>query len=151
MPYIRIKRAGHYIKLYTDTFDQHHALNTILDNANFPNYTITPKTQRSIKVVIKGLPRDSKTTDIFNDLIDLGFTVDRVTQLTGNITLQLLPVFLVSLPRNLSNAKLFDLKTLSYLTIIVEGFDRKGAIQCFNCNQFNHTSDNCHLAPRYQK
>ncbi|GFS63464.1 hypothetical protein TNCV_4610571 [Trichonephila clavipes] len=89
MPHIRSKKAGQYIKLYTDTFDQYHTLNTFLDKAKFPHYTITPKPQRPIKVVIKGLPHVSKTTDILNDLIDLGFTVDPVTQLTGNITKQL--------------------------------------------------------------
>ncbi|GFU77162.1 uncharacterized protein TNCV_1423351 [Trichonephila clavipes] len=151
MPYLRSRKAGQYIKLYTDTFDQYHALNTFLDNVKFPHYTITPKTQRPIKVVIKGLPRDTKPTDISNDLIDLGFTEDRVTQLIGNISKQLLPVFSVTLPRNLSNAKIFELKTLMYLTIIVEGFDHKGATQCFKCNQFNHTADNCHLAPRCLK
>ncbi|GFX47463.1 nucleic-acid-binding protein from transposon X-element [Trichonephila clavipes] len=151
MPYIRSKIPGQYIKLYTDTFDQYHKLNTFLEIVKYPHYTITPKTQRPIKVVIKGLPRDTKTTDISNDLIVLGFTVDRVTQLTGNITKQLLPVFLVSLPRNLANAKIFDLKTLSYLTIIVKGFENKGATQCLKCNQFNHTADNCHLTPRCLK
>ncbi|GFY62447.1 hypothetical protein TNIN_146041 [Trichonephila inaurata madagascariensis] len=78
MPYIRSKKTGQYIKLYTDTFDQRHKLNTLLENAKFPHYTITPKTQRPIKVVIKGLPHDASTTGITNDLIDLGFTVDRI-------------------------------------------------------------------------
>ncbi|GFW26940.1 hypothetical protein TNCV_1377801 [Trichonephila clavipes] len=108
--------AGQYIKLYTDTFEQHDALNALLDNVKFPHYTITPKTQRLIKVVIKGLPHDTKSSDISNDLIDLGFSVDRVTQLKGNISKQLLPIFLITLPRNLTNAKIFDLKTLSYLS-----------------------------------
>ncbi|GFV66728.1 hypothetical protein TNCV_1646071 [Trichonephila clavipes] len=80
MPYLRNKKVGQYIKLYTDTFEQHDALNAFLDNVKFPHYTITPKTQRSIKVVIKGLPRDTKPSNISNDLTDLGFSVDRVTQ-----------------------------------------------------------------------
>ncbi|GFX40471.1 uncharacterized protein TNCV_1412811 [Trichonephila clavipes] len=35
--------------------------------------------------VIKGLPKKAKPEDIHNDLIDLGFTVDRVSQLTGHL------------------------------------------------------------------
>ncbi|GFY18492.1 PRE_C2HC domain-containing protein [Trichonephila clavipes] len=41
--------------------------------------------------------------------------------------------------------------TLSYLSITVDGFNRKGATQCFKCNLFNHTAENCHLAPRCLK
>ncbi|GFV89324.1 hypothetical protein TNCV_4151441 [Trichonephila clavipes] len=78
MPYLRNKKAGQHIKLYMDTFKQHDALNAFLDNVKFPHYTITPKTQRPIKVVIKGLPRDAKPSDISNDLIDLGFTFNLV-------------------------------------------------------------------------
>ncbi|GFT41399.1 nucleic-acid-binding protein from transposon X-element [Trichonephila clavipes] len=148
MPYLRKKKVEQYIKLYTDTFEQHGALNNFLDNVKFPHYTITPKTQRPIKVVIKGLPRDTKPFDISNDLTVLGVSVDRVTQLKGNISKQLLPIFLITLPRNLTNAKIFDLKTLSHLSITVDGLNRKGATQCFKCNLFNHTAENCHLAPR---
>ncbi|GFT44434.1 PRE_C2HC domain-containing protein [Trichonephila clavipes] len=36
-------------------------------------------------------------------------------------------------------------------TTIVDGFNRKGASQCFKCNLFNHTAENCHLAPRCLK
>ncbi|GFX22052.1 PRE_C2HC domain-containing protein [Trichonephila clavipes] len=103
------------------------------------------------KVVIKGLPRDTDTTDIHKDLIDAGFTVLKVTQLIGKITKQKLPVFLISLPRNIHNAKIFDLKKLSYLSINVEGYDNKGVTQCYSCNKFNHTADNCRLTPRCLK
>ncbi|GFT47347.1 hypothetical protein TNCV_3749251 [Trichonephila clavipes] len=47
------------------------------DSLDFPPL---PKTTS-----MKRLPRDTKTSDIENDLIDLGFTVDRVTQLTGKV------------------------------------------------------------------
>ncbi|GFT25867.1 DDE_3 domain-containing protein [Trichonephila clavipes] len=33
----------------------------------------------------------------------------------------------------------------------IEGFESKGTTQCFQCNQFNHKADNCHLTPRYLK
>ncbi|GFV20322.1 nucleic-acid-binding protein from transposon X-element [Trichonephila clavipes] len=55
---------------------------------------------------------------------------------------------MVILPRNINNAKIFDLKTLSYLSIRVEGYDGKGVTQCYSCNRFNHTVENCHMAPR---
>ncbi|GFX37001.1 nucleic-acid-binding protein from transposon X-element [Trichonephila clavipes] len=151
MPFLCIKMSGNYIKLYTDNSEQRLQLIQNLEKLKFQFYKITPKTERRIKVVIKGLPRHTKTEDIRNDLIDLGFSVDRFTQLIGNITKQLLPVFSVTLPRNLNNAKILELNRLSYLSITVEGFESKGAIQCFQCNNFNHTADNCHMTPRCLK
>ncbi|GFU45073.1 PRE_C2HC domain-containing protein [Trichonephila clavipes] len=107
--------------------------------------------ERPIKVVIKGLPKKAKPEDIEKDLIDLGFTVDRVSQLIGKITNQPLPVFLVSLPRNMTNANIFKLDKLSFLNVTVEGYDSKGVTQCYKCQQFNHTASNCHIKPKCLK
>ncbi|GFT98510.1 PRE_C2HC domain-containing protein, partial [Trichonephila clavipes] len=102
-------------------------------------------------VVLKGLPRSTTTAEIQSDLLDLGYTINKVTQLTGNITKQLLPVFTISLPRNTFNENIFKLKTLCYLSITVEGFESREVIQCFQCNQFNHTAEHCHLTPKCLK
>ncbi|GFX36963.1 hypothetical protein TNCV_1174651 [Trichonephila clavipes] len=90
MPKLRSKKTGEYIKLYTDNADEKHEIENHLERLKYEFYSITPKEQRPIKVVIKGLPKDTKTSD----LVDLGFTVNRITQLVGKITNQALPVFL---------------------------------------------------------
>ncbi|GFV41460.1 nucleic-acid-binding protein from transposon X-element [Trichonephila clavipes] len=150
MPKLRSKKTGEYIKLYTETIEEHE-LENLLEKLKYEFYSITPKAQRPIKVVIKGFPRNTKTSDIHSDLEDLGFTVNRVTQLIGKITNQALPVFLVSLPRNLHNAKIINVNKLSYLTVKVDGYESRGVTQCYQCNNFNHTADNCHLKPRCLK
>ncbi|GFU33846.1 hypothetical protein TNCV_3241021, partial [Trichonephila clavipes] len=38
-----------------------------------------------------------------------------------------------------------------YLSITVEGFESRGSNQCFQCNQFNHTAEHCHLTPKCLK
>ncbi|GFW56057.1 nucleic-acid-binding protein from transposon X-element [Trichonephila clavipes] len=151
MPALRTKTAGKYAKLYTDTQPQLDTLIQLLEDLKYPFYTFTPKHERPIKVVIKGLPRSTKTAEIHSDLLDLGFTLNKVTQLTGNITKQLLPVFIISLPRNTFNENIFHLKTLGYLSITDEGFESRGVIQCFQCNQFNQTAEHCHLTPKCLK
>ncbi|GFW87503.1 nucleic-acid-binding protein from transposon X-element [Trichonephila clavipes] len=143
--------TGEYLKLYTDTDDEYYELQAFLEDVEYKFFSITPKKDRPLKVVIKGLPRDTDTTDIHTDLIDAGFTVLKVTQLIGKITKQKLPVFLVSLTRTIHNAKIFDLKKLSYLSINVEGYDNKGVTQYYSCNKFNHIADNCRLTPRCLK
>ncbi|GFS74170.1 hypothetical protein TNCV_969321 [Trichonephila clavipes] len=98
MPALRIKTAGKYAKLYTDTQPQHDTLKQLLTELKYP-FTFIPKHERPIKVVIKGLPRTTKTAEIQSDLLDLGYTINKVTQLTGNITKQLLSVFTISAPQ----------------------------------------------------
>ncbi|GFX93229.1 hypothetical protein TNCV_4761081 [Trichonephila clavipes] len=74
IPALRTKTAGKYVKLYTDIQPQHDTLNQLLEDMKYPFYTFTPKHERPIKVVIKGLPRSTKTAEIHSDLLDLGFT-----------------------------------------------------------------------------
>ncbi|GFX08149.1 nucleic-acid-binding protein from transposon X-element [Trichonephila clavipes] len=143
--------TGEYFKLYCDTHDQYHELLAFLKKIQYQFYSIKLKAERPIKVVIKGLPKKAKPEDIEKDLIDLGFTVDRVSQLIGKITNQPLPVFLVSLPRNMTNANIFKLDKLSFLNVTVEGYDSKGVTQCYKCQQFNHTASNCHIKPKCLK
>ncbi|GFW56120.1 uncharacterized protein TNCV_3852881 [Trichonephila clavipes] len=42
-------------------------------------------------------------------------------------------------------------KQNGYLSITVEGFESRGVIQCFQCNQFNHTAEHCNLTPKCLK
>ncbi|GFT48496.1 nucleic-acid-binding protein from transposon X-element [Trichonephila clavipes] len=150
-PDIRSKLTGEYIKLYSDTDEERRELINKLDELEFQYFAIQPKAERPIKVVIKGLPRNSNPQDIKNDLVELGYTVEKVSQLIGRITKQPLPIFLVSLPRNIFNAKIFELKKVSYMNVTVDGYDGKGVTQCYSCNRFHHTAENCHIMPRCLK
>ncbi|GFW95165.1 nucleic-acid-binding protein from transposon X-element [Trichonephila clavipes] len=118
-----------------------------------PVSTRTPPVMLRITetVVLKGLPRNFKVEEIQADLEELGFTPEKVNQLIGRRSKQPIPVFLVTLPRSIENLKIFHLKTLSYLSIRVEGYNGKGVTQCYTCNHFHHNSENCHLNPRCLK
>ncbi|GFU29158.1 uncharacterized protein TNCV_4837491 [Trichonephila clavipes] len=85
-----------------------------------------PKLDKPIKVVIKGLPIYTKTQEIHSDLEEEGFTVEKVSQLISKKHRGPLPFFLITLPRNASNSKIFDIKTLGYLQVRVEGFLVRG-------------------------
>ncbi|GFY34569.1 PRE_C2HC domain-containing protein [Trichonephila clavipes] len=136
LPFVRGKLTGEYLKLYTDTQEQQHKLIYLLEVLDFEFHVIPSKADRPIKIVIKGLPRDTPLSNIQNELGTLGFTIDKVSQLTGRITKQLLPIFLVTLPRNLFNSKIFDLNKLCYLSVRVDGYDsNKGVTLCFSCNK----------------
>ncbi|GFT94511.1 nucleic-acid-binding protein from transposon X-element [Trichonephila clavipes] len=150
-PKIRSRLTGEYLKLYTDTAEERRSAVQLLKKLKYQFYTFKSKAERPIKVVIKGIPRKTDPEEIKQDLELLGYTPDRVNQLIGRKTKRTLPIFLITLPRNLDNLKIFDLKTLGYLSVRVEGYDGRGVTQCYTCNKFNHTSENCHLNPRCLK
>ncbi|GFX10478.1 nucleic-acid-binding protein from transposon X-element [Trichonephila clavipes] len=139
-PKIRSRTTGEFIKLYTDNLEQFHELLSFAEKTKFQFYEIKPKNERPIKVVLKGLPRNFKVEEIQADLEELGFTPEKVNQLIGRRSKQPIPVFLVTLPRDIENLKIFHLKTLSYLSIRVEGYNGKGVTQCYTCNHFHHNS-----------
>ncbi|GFU75267.1 nucleic-acid-binding protein from transposon X-element [Trichonephila clavipes] len=150
-PKIRSRLTGEFLKLYTDSAEERRMAVQHLTMLDFQFYTIKSKAERPIKVVIKGLPRNTNPEEIKQDLEILGYTPDRVNQLIGRKNKRPLPIFLITLPRNLDNLKIFDLKTINYLSITVEGYDGRGVTQCYTCNNFNHSSENCHLKPRCLK
>ncbi|GFU73698.1 putative RNA-directed DNA polymerase from transposon X-element [Trichonephila clavipes] len=150
-PKIRSRLTGEFLKLYTDSAEERRMAVQHLTMLDFQFYTIKSKAERPIKVVIKGLPRNTNPEEIKQDLEILGYTPDRVNQLIGRKNKRPLPIFLITLPRNLDNLKIFDLKTINYLSIRVEGYDGRGVTQYYTCNNFNHSSENCHLKPRCLK
>ncbi|GFX66174.1 RNA-directed DNA polymerase from mobile element jockey [Trichonephila clavipes] len=145
LPFVRGKLTGEYLKLYTDTQEQQHRLIHLLEILDYEFHVIPSKAERPIKIVIKGLPRDTPLTNIHNELETLGFTIDKVSQLTGRITKQPLPTltpkFLTSINYVISLSELTDMRVKESLT----------HTQCFSCNKFNHTAENCHHKPRCLK
>ncbi|GFX62240.1 hypothetical protein TNCV_3306141 [Trichonephila clavipes] len=109
-PNIRSKLSGELIKLYTNTSIEYHKLLNLLDQHRYQYHVITPKDERPIKVVIKGLPGNTDINDITSDLIDQGFTETKVSQLIGRITKQKLPVFMITLLETYKMQKSFNLK-----------------------------------------
>ncbi|GFY23159.1 nucleic-acid-binding protein from transposon X-element [Trichonephila clavipes] len=149
-PKIRSRLTGEFLKLYTDSAEERRMAVQHLTMLDFHFYTIKSKAERPIKVVIKGLPRNTNPEEIKQDLEILGYTPDRVNQLIGR-KINAPPHLFNHPPRNLDNLKIFDLKTINYLSIRVEGYDGRGVTQCYTCNNFNHSSENCHLKPRCLK
>ncbi|GFV73338.1 uncharacterized protein TNCV_2898391 [Trichonephila clavipes] len=149
-PDITNKSSGEFIKLITNDIEEYHALTNFLeDDKDFEFFSLKSKSIKPIKIVIKGLPIFTKTHEIQSDLEEEGFTIENVSQLISKKTKTALSFFQV--PRNANNQKTFDLKTVGYMQVKIEGYLIRGITQCFNCNNFFHTAENCHLKPRCLK
>ncbi|GFU09796.1 nucleic-acid-binding protein from transposon X-element [Trichonephila clavipes] len=151
-PKIRNRTVNDVVKMFTNDHEEYRNLIHFLESdKDFEFYIIKRNIDKPIKAVIKGLPNSSKIEDITKDLADEGFVIDSCTQLISKRTKKELPYFLVILPRNDKNSKIFDLAHLSYLQVKVEGYLVRGITQCFNCNNFFHTAANCFMKPRCLK
>ncbi|GFY54815.1 hypothetical protein TNIN_10871 [Trichonephila inaurata madagascariensis] len=78
---LRSRVTGEFIKLYTDDLEQYHELLNFVEKVKFQFYVITPKNERPIKIVLKGLPRNFKVDEIKADLEEIGFTPENSTNL----------------------------------------------------------------------
>ncbi|GFW96301.1 hypothetical protein TNCV_572721 [Trichonephila clavipes] len=80
-PHLRLKTTGEYIKLYSNTEEQNRTVKHTMKSLGYRFYTITPKNERPIKIVIKGFPKTADPETIKADLEAEGFEPDKVTQL----------------------------------------------------------------------
>jgi hypothetical protein len=98
------------------------------ESNNLPYFTFYPKSQKSIKAVIRHLPVSAPAEDISDWLVNLGFEVISVKQIsttrrspadgtTVNITL-----FLITLRRTSKSHDIFKLTILCHVAIRVETY-----------------------------
>ncbi|GFX33317.1 uncharacterized protein TNCV_811791 [Trichonephila clavipes] len=107
---IRNRIANDVIKIFTNDHEEYRNLIHLLESdKDFEFYVIKRKIEKPIKAVIKGLPSSSKIEDVTKDLADEGYVIDSCMQLISKRTKKAHPYFLVILPRNGNNSKIFDI------------------------------------------
>ncbi|GBO19514.1 hypothetical protein AVEN_190084-1 [Araneus ventricosus] len=75
------KEAGEFLKLHCTTPDDAKKLTDYFDKNQNEYFVIPHKTSKPIKVVIKGLPKETDMEDIKEELINKNFRVEKVNQL----------------------------------------------------------------------
>jgi hypothetical protein len=133
----------------------YQAIKNHFDKTSLAYFTFYPKSLKPIKAVIRHLPTNTPAQDISDGLVDLGFDVVSVKQMTsarrppdGSNPIPL-PLFLVTLPRTTKSPEIFKLSSLCHICIKVEAYKSQSSLtQCFNCQQFGHVWANCKQPPR---
>jgi hypothetical protein len=113
-------------------------------------FTYFPKSEKPVKAVICHLPSNTPAQDISDGLVDLGFDVISIKQMSSarrspdSLNPIPLPLFLITLPRTEKSHDIFKLSSLCHICIKVEAHkSQKSLTQCFNCQQFGHVWANC--------
>jgi hypothetical protein len=130
-------------------------IKSYLQKNNLHYFTFSPHSEKPINTVIHHLPPDMPAKDISNNLEDLGFNIIKVRQMTatqsapnGQIHVELITLFLVTLTRNIKFHEIFMLNSLSHIIIKIELYRAQtGLTQCYNRQSFGHVWVNCKQPP----
>lgn len=143
------------IKLQAQTKEDYDKFVAYCTQQKIEFATELPKKERPIKFVIRKLPADTLSSDIKNDLIELGFPAIEVTQMSGRDKTTrekiLYPLFLATFSRNMDVKALHGLQYLLSYKISIETYKPTDIVQCFKCQRFWHSQHTCWAKPRCLK
>lgn len=146
------KAGGELIKVYFKTSDDYRKGTEKMKANGYEYYVISPLKTKPLKVVLKGLPPSTETKEIVEELEAKGFSVFRVSLMHRFKDRRPLPMFQVQLNPNPKNDEIYNLKLFQYLSIEVVKFERTGRVnQCYKCQGFYHSSDQCFIKPNCVK
>ncbi|GFR08060.1 uncharacterized protein TNCT_545391 [Trichonephila clavata] len=89
-----------YIKIQAETPDHHREITEYLTSQKVEHFVTDPIANRPLKLVIKGLPADTKIENIKTDLILKGIKIDKVAQLNRFSAKTPLPIFMIEVIRD---------------------------------------------------
>ena len=137
------------IKLQCFDTNQFRIVQNFLTTKNTEYHTFSLPDERTLKIVIKGLLREITDTEVSEELTNLGYTVTNVRQFGKQD--QKLPIHMVVLKNTPENKGIFNLRSLFYMSIKIERYKSNTPAQCYNCQQFGHSSLHCGASPRCVK
>ncbi|GIY46073.1 nucleic-acid-binding protein from transposon X-element [Caerostris extrusa] len=117
---VRIMLTGEQMKIFPANSDIHRDITKYLTDGENEFYVITPKNQRPLKAVLKGLPVSYSADEIATGLAELGLKIDQVRQLTNLKTKAPVPVWQIVYRKAPENSKIFEKQTCQRLQIIYD-------------------------------
>jgi hypothetical protein len=135
-------------RVITKSMTDFEAVKYYFSTHNLSFYSFFPKSLKPVKAVLRHLPLNTPAEDISDGLINLGFDVVCVKQMTTRRSpsegTRDLPLFLITLPRTAKSQEVFKPNNLCHISIKVEAYRaQSGLMQCHNCQQFGHVWANC--------
>jgi hypothetical protein len=141
-------------RIVTKEMADYSAIKEYFSSQTLNYFTFYPKSLKPIKAVIQHLPGNTLAEEIYEGLVELGFDIISVKQMSTTHRSQgssstSLPLFLITLPRSEKSREVYKLTSLCYTAIKVELYkSQSGFTQCHNCQQFGHVWANCKQPPR---
>lgn len=124
-------------------------LQAILASKKIDFHTFTHSTDRTLKVIVKGIPPSYLEDEVKSELEIKGYEINSVRQFAKDG--RKLPIFMITLPCSLEPKRIFDLGSIFYISVNVEPYKNNAPAQCHTCQKFEHSSFNCGYPPKCVK
>ncbi|CAI6356781.1 unnamed protein product [Macrosiphum euphorbiae] len=112
-------------------------------------FTFPSPEEKTLRVVIRGLPTDYSDIELTEKLVSKGYEISAVRQFVN--AGKKLPLHMVSLPNNPASKSIFRESSFFYISVKVEAYKATNLAQCFKCQRFGHSSIYCGFTPRCVK
>lgn len=137
------------IAVQTNSPDTFRFVQRTLKANQIPFHTFSLPEDRTLKIVIKGIPTNITEEEITNELSELGFNIKTIKRF-GQPN-KPLPIVLVIITKDATATQIYEVNNLFYLKVKIESFRKTGPSQCHACQRFGHGSQNCGHPPRCVK
>lgn len=116
---------------------------------NYQSFTYDLTSEKTLKVVLRGIITQITPEEVADDLEGKGYTTKKVSRMNGKNS-QPAPLVLVQIGKEFKS--IFNLKECCGLKITVESLKRRGdTVQCHKCQEFGHVQRNCFLPQKCMK
>lgn len=145
----KCKLVSSGIQIDPATENDYRCLKKILENEKLQFFTYQLRSEKTLKVVLRGIIHSTTTEEVQSDLLEKGYPTERITRMNGKNG-RPAPLILVELKREYKS--IYDLTNCCGLAISVEPLKTKtDVIQCHKCQLFGHVQKNCHIDYRCMK
>lgn len=131
------------------TEDDYRSLSKLLKEQNIQYYTYQLKSEKKLKIVLRGVPQDITDDEVTLDLKEKDYPIEKITRMKGKNG-HPAPLVLIEIGRDYKS--IYNLKECCGLDIKVESLrTRTEIVQCHKCQLFGHTQSNCNIDFRCMK
>lgn len=153
-PDVNAKLTGTFIKLTIHSTDEYRKIQALLEKHKIPFRTMDPRSERPRKVLLRGLPSSTPTTDIQQALLEHGLEPITIAQLRSRKAVNKgtpLPLFVITLRATPNFEEIYNLEHINFLKVTIERFKGQQYRQCYRCQRYGHSSFSCRLPIRCLK
>lgn len=147
--FVKCKLINTGILINLTTEQDYKKLAHCLNNEKIEYYTHDSISERRLKIVIRGIPKEVTEQEVQEELLELGYPIHKIVRMKNK---QQMPIPLVIVEIKKEYKSIFDLKHCCNLKIQVEPLrKRTGIIQCHKCQMFGHIQKNCFIQYKCMK
>lgn len=146
------KMYNNEVKVNPETIESYRAVIKFLNEKKAMYHTYQLKKERAFRVVLRHVHPSVEAESIQSELEELGHKVRNIHNIRHRLTKDPTCLFYVDLEPRRNNADIYKITTLMHAQVKFEPpYKKKEIVQCYRCQQYNHSRAYCKRSPRCVK